>query len=150
MCRLRNIAMRDYQESVTTGQTHRHRRTDGQTDTGQSDPYVLLCFASDTKKCTSILKYRSEFTIAGTNFEILQCFNVFVQSQKHANFSCIHMSFFFHENMTSLLNYITVTLRALFAWRGSYIYGNNHFIIQSKSQFFNIGPQQSHFYDFKF
>ena len=22
MCRLRNIAMRDYQESVTTGQTH--------------------------------------------------------------------------------------------------------------------------------
>ena len=23
MCRLRNIAMRDYQESVTTGQTHR-------------------------------------------------------------------------------------------------------------------------------
>ena len=32
MCRLRNIhvAMRDYQESVTTGQTH--RRTHGQTD----------------------------------------------------------------------------------------------------------------------
>ena len=33
----------DYQESVTTGQT------DGQTDTGQSDPYVPLCFAGDTK-----------------------------------------------------------------------------------------------------
>ena len=43
MCRLRNIAMRDYQESVTTGQT------DGQTDAGQSDPYVPLCFAGDTK-----------------------------------------------------------------------------------------------------
>ena len=28
MCRLRNLAMRDYQKSVTTGQTHRH--TDGQ------------------------------------------------------------------------------------------------------------------------
>ena len=41
MCRLRNIAMRDYQEIVTTGQT------DGQTDTGQSDPYVQLCFAGD-------------------------------------------------------------------------------------------------------
>ena len=40
MCRLRNITMRDYQESVTTGQT----------DAGQSDPYVLLCFAGDTKK----------------------------------------------------------------------------------------------------
>ena len=36
-----NIAMRDYQESVTTGQT----------DAGQSDPYVLLCFAGDTKSC---------------------------------------------------------------------------------------------------
>ena len=41
MCRLRNIAMRDYQESVTTGQT--------QTDAGQSDTYVPLCFAGDTK-----------------------------------------------------------------------------------------------------
>ena len=39
MCRLRNIAMRDYQESVTTGQT----------DAGQSDPYVPLCFSGDTK-----------------------------------------------------------------------------------------------------
>ena len=36
---LRNIAMRDYQESVTTGQT----------DARQSDPYVPLCFTGDTK-----------------------------------------------------------------------------------------------------
>ena len=35
MCRLRNIAL----ESVT----------DGRTDDGQSDPYVSLCFAGDTK-----------------------------------------------------------------------------------------------------
>ena len=27
MCRLRNIAMRDYQESLTTGQTHTHTHT---------------------------------------------------------------------------------------------------------------------------
>ena len=47
MCGLRNIAMHDYQESLTTGQTDRH--TDRQTDAGQSDPYVLLCFADDTK-----------------------------------------------------------------------------------------------------
>ena len=40
MCRLRNIAMRDYQASVTTGQT----------DGGQSDPCVPLCFAGETKK----------------------------------------------------------------------------------------------------
>ena len=44
MCRLRNIAMRDCQESVTTGQT----------DAGQSDPYVLLCFAGDTKMYKSL------------------------------------------------------------------------------------------------
>ena len=37
MCRLPNIAMCDYQESVTTGQTHAR----------QSDPYVPLCFAGD-------------------------------------------------------------------------------------------------------
>ena len=60
MCRLRNKAMRDYQESMTTGQTHRQtdrqmdRRMDRQTDAGQSDPYVPLCFACDTK--SSILK----------------------------------------------------------------------------------------------
>ena len=47
MCHLRNIAVRDYQESVTTGQTH--GQTDRQTDAGQSDPYVPLCFACDTK-----------------------------------------------------------------------------------------------------
>ena len=35
--------MRDYQESVTTGQTHTR------TDAGQSNPYVPLCFAGDTK-----------------------------------------------------------------------------------------------------
>ena len=35
-------AIRDYQESVTTGQT------DGQKDARQSDPYVPLCFAGDT------------------------------------------------------------------------------------------------------
>ena len=38
MRRLRNIAMCDYEESVTTGQT----------DAGQSDPYVPLCFAGNT------------------------------------------------------------------------------------------------------
>ena len=38
MCHLQNIAMRDYKESVTTGQT----------DARQSDPYVPLCFAGHT------------------------------------------------------------------------------------------------------
>ena len=42
MSRLGNIAKCDYQGSVTTGQTH--RRTDR-----QSEPYVRLCFAGNTK-----------------------------------------------------------------------------------------------------
>ena len=37
MCRLRNIALRDYQESVTTGQTD--RRTDRQTP----DKVIPMC-----------------------------------------------------------------------------------------------------------
>ena len=51
MCRQLNIAMCDYQESVTTGQTDRqtNTRTAGQTDAGQSDPYVPLYFAGDAK-----------------------------------------------------------------------------------------------------
>ena len=45
--------MRDYQ-SVTTGQTDRQTdgQTDGRTDAGQSDPYVPLCLAGDTKITT--------------------------------------------------------------------------------------------------
>ena len=47
MCRLQNIAMRYYQESLTTGQTD--AQTDGQSDAGQNYFYVPLCFAGDTK-----------------------------------------------------------------------------------------------------
>ena len=54
MCRLQSIAMRDYQESVTTGQT------DGQTDAGQSDPYVPLCFAGDCLLETLILAQHTQ------------------------------------------------------------------------------------------
>ena len=47
MCHLQNIAMGDYQESVTTGQTD--RQTDERTDAGTSDLFVQLCFAGNTK-----------------------------------------------------------------------------------------------------
>ena len=51
MCLLRNLAMRDYQEGVTTRQTDRQtdRQTYRRTDARQSDPYVLLCSAGKTK-----------------------------------------------------------------------------------------------------
>ena len=45
---LYGVHKRDYQESVTIGQTD--ARTHTQTDAGQSDPYVPLCFAGDTIK----------------------------------------------------------------------------------------------------
>ena len=50
MCRLQNIAMRDYPKTVIIGQTHTltDRQTDEQTDAGQSDFYVPLCFACVT------------------------------------------------------------------------------------------------------
>ena len=62
MCRLRNIAMCDYQESATTGQT----------DTGQSDPYVSICFAGDTKRFWH--EIRKMPRLAGLNFEFYQYF----------------------------------------------------------------------------
>ena len=64
MCRLRNIAMRDYQESVTTGQT------DTQTDVGQNDPYVPLCFEGDTKRRSD----RNMFALACLNRSIENSF----------------------------------------------------------------------------
>ena len=51
MCRLRNIALESVTEKCdrrTDRQTD--RQTDGQTDDGQSDPYVSLCFAGNTKR----------------------------------------------------------------------------------------------------
>ena len=42
--------------SVTDRQTD--GRTDGQTDDGQSDPYVSLCFAGDTKTTLPLLQNR--------------------------------------------------------------------------------------------
>ena len=40
MCRLRNIALRDYQESVTTRETH--GQTDGRTDRRTPDKVIPM------------------------------------------------------------------------------------------------------------
>ena len=55
------ICMRDYQESMN-GETD--GRTDRQTDAGQSDPYVPLCFAGDPM--THILLYLESVKPAST------------------------------------------------------------------------------------
>ena len=70
MYRLRNIAMCDYQESVTTDRQMYRQTADKvipmcrytlqatqKSYAGQSDPYVPLCFAGDTKiifRCQSV------------------------------------------------------------------------------------------------
>ena len=55
MCHLRNIAMLDYQESVTT------RRTDA----GQSNPYVPLSFAGNTiiMSCLEVVHVKFDFGV---------------------------------------------------------------------------------------
>ena len=74
--------------SVTDGQTDRQtdRRTDRQTDDGQSDPYVSLCFAGDTK---SLFCSTSEDLKAVSN--VLQIFET--QRNKH-----IHIIFVTVDN----------------------------------------------------
>ena len=49
MCRLRNIALESVTEKCDRRTDRRTDRRDGRTDDGQSDPYVSLCFAGDTK-----------------------------------------------------------------------------------------------------
>ena len=50
MCRLQNIAMRDYQESVTTGQTHRR------TDRRMPDKVIPMCrYASQATQKVKLL-----------------------------------------------------------------------------------------------
>ena len=52
MCRLRNIALRDYQESVTTRHTDTRtdRQTDGRTDKQKPDKVIpMCCYASEAK-----------------------------------------------------------------------------------------------------
>ena len=91
MCRLRNIAMRDFQESVTTGQTH------GRTDAGQSDPYVPLCFAGDTKTtrllstCWSLFAIPRKSQVSSVHFGL---FMKFLESNK--TYQCI-LAFYLHR-----------------------------------------------------
>ena len=56
MCHLRNIAMRDYQESVTTGQTDRH--TDGQTDAGQRSLCATMLRSQHKNKPLKLYKHK--------------------------------------------------------------------------------------------
>ena len=60
----------------------------------------------------------------GANFEILPYNGALARRHKHfkpeRTFKQTRVDFVYRVNMTSYLNYVTATLRALFAWRGSY------------------------------
>ena len=94
-----------------------------------SENVTLWCSRNCTKNLTSVILYKNIIFIAqwlsGGNSEILRGSDVFARCQKlckkENSFKQTRVNFFFRENMTSFLNYVTATLRALFAWRGSNI-----------------------------
>ena len=70
MCHLQNIAMRDYQESVTTGQTHTHRQT--------PDKVIFMChYASQaTQKLSDLPIFSLKIYDLTVGFSIFHCLNV--------------------------------------------------------------------------
>ena len=90
--------MCDYKESVTTGQTDTHTHTDA----GQSDPYVLLCFAGDTinvkeENKVKYIKYGQKYRIAGNfcgvfNSAILRFLSETAKLKTAEYFSCTILS----------------------------------------------------------
>ena len=87
------------------------------------------CSHSDTQIFTSVNLHMNIIFITqwlfGGNSESLHCSNVFASHQKLFKpeniFEQTRVNFFYRENMTSFLNYVTATLRALFVWRGSFV-----------------------------
>ena len=101
--------------------------------------YVTICKILLLLFCIWI----SHISLSNNFVLILKFYTVPVRLRSVTNFvnhetlQCKHVSnFFYRENMTSFLNYVTATLRALFAWRGSYsiiIYPHAKFNIISSS-----------------
>ena len=90
---------------------------------------TLWCSRTDAQIFTSIILYMNIIFIVQWlfhgNSEILHCSNVFAHHQKLCKpeniFKQTRVNFCYRKNMTSFLNYVTATLRALFVWRGSHI-----------------------------
>ena len=81
----------------------------------------------DMTKFIWVILYLNTICIAqwllDANSEILHCSGAFARRHKHCKPECCFMQtrvdYFYRENMTSFLNYVTATLRTLYAWRGS-------------------------------
>ena len=92
------------------------------------------CSRYDTHVLTSIILHTNIIFIAqwlsGGNSEILHGSDFFARRPKlckpESIFKQTHVNFVYRENITSFLNYVTATLSALFAWRGSYMQLRSH------------------------
>ena len=79
------------------------------------------CSRNDTQIFISVYLYMNIIFIAqwlfSGNFEILHCSDVFARRQQLCKpkriFKLTRVNFLYRENMTSFLNYVTTTLRAL-------------------------------------
>ena len=86
------------------------------------------CLRNDKQTFTFVILYLDIVFIPqwlfDGNSEILHYSDVFASRQNlckpQSIFKQTRVNCFYRENMTSFLNYVTATLRALFAWRGSY------------------------------
>ena len=87
-----------------------------------------MIFTHGHDKFTSIILYMNIICIAQwlfeANSEVLHCSDAFARHHKHCKPQCsfmqTHVDYFYCENMTSFLNYVTDTLRTLYAWHGLY------------------------------
>ena len=77
MCRLRNIAMRDYQKSVTTGQTVGRQtdgRTDRRTDRQTPDKVIPLCrYASQATQKTPLSRTLPWLSPNSSSWHLMLC-----------------------------------------------------------------------------
>ena len=64
--------------------------------------------------------------LSGSNSKILYCSDDFARRQKLCKpeniFQQTHVNFSYRENMTSFPDYVTATLRTLYAQRGSHLF----------------------------
>ena len=85
------------------------------------DIYATLCKILLMLFCilTSYIKHSDYLVLIWKILTIPQTLHDVKNFLNKRALSSKHVSIFYREFMTSFLNYVTATLRALFAWRGS-------------------------------
>ena len=114
----------DYQKSVTTGQTHK------QTDARQSDPYMRLCFAGDTK----MILWLSVCNVTLVPFK--RCH----KNNMHAKYKCMYypprIVLLFSKSWNVMLQLRVIQITEMSYVQDKITYsGTNHYITSSNSYF---------------